>query len=135
MKVFENNIEIIMVKSINKGLVPRVLWLDDIRDPFDSKMDWVKMVTHLVGTIQITWAKNVDEFKKCVEQEMPNFICFDHDLGEGESGMDAAKWLVKYCFDNDIEIPTVYSQSSNPVGRENILSYVRQAKKTQIYGR
>lgn len=135
MKIFENNIKIIMVKSINKGLLPRVLWLDDIRDPFDYKMNWVKEVIHLDISIPVTWAKNVDEFKKCVEQEMPDIICFDHDLGEGESGMDAAKWLVNHCFDNDIEIPTVYSQSSNPVGRENILSYVRQAKRAQIYGR
>ena len=124
-----------MKKRITIGRLPRVLWLDDVRDPFDPKLDWVKKITHLDVSIQITWAKNVTEFKKCVEQEMPNFICFDHDLGEGESGMDAAKWLVNHCFDNDIEIPTVYSQSSNPVGRENILSYVRQAKRAQIYGR
>ena len=124
-----------MANSINKGIVPRVLWLDDIRDPFDPNMDWVKKITRLDTSIQITWAKNVDEFKKCVEQEMPNIICFDHDLGEGESGMDAAKWLVNYCMDNDIEIPIVYSQSSNPVGRENILSYIQQARKIQLYGR
>lgn len=117
-----------MKKRITIGRLPRVLWLDDVRDPFDPKLDWVKKVTHLEGTIQITWAKNVAEFKKCVEQEMPNIICFDHDLGDEESGMDAAKWLVEYCLNNDIEIPVVYSQSSNPVGRENILSYVRQAR-------
>ena len=124
-----------MAKVITKGLLPRVLWLDDMRDPFDPEFDWVKKITHLVGTIQITWAKDVDDFKQCVEQEMPNIICFDHDLGEGESGMDAAKWLVDYCMNNNIEIPVVYSQSSNPVGRENILSYIRQARKIQLYGR
>ena len=117
-----------MKRRITIGRLPRVLWLDDVRDPFDPKLDWVKKVTHLEGSVQITWAKNVTEFKKCVEDEMPNIICFDHDLGEEESGMDAAKWLVDYCLNNDIEIPVVYSQSSNPVGRENILSYVRQAR-------
>lgn len=117
-----------MRRRISIGRLPRVLWLDDVRDPFDPKLDWVKKVTHLEETIQTTWAKNVAEFKKCVEQEMPNIICFDHDLGDEESGMDAAKWLVEYCLNNDIEIPIVYSQSSNPVGRENILSYVRQAR-------
>jgi hypothetical protein len=45
----------------------------------------------------ITVCRSVDEFKKLFEQPHPmvDFIFFDHDLGEGGSGLDAVKFLVE----------------------------------------
>lgn len=45
----------------------------------------------------ITICKNYDEFVTAVQKEYPDWICFDHDLGEGKTGYDCAKWLINYC--------------------------------------
>jgi len=84
-----------------------------------------------------------------VENGLPDYISFDHDLGDnftlkstttpdrwfdfdGEkefTGYDCAKWLVDYCMDNGFDIPDFQSHSANPVGRKNIVSYLNNAKK------
>ena len=51
---------------------------------------------------------------------LPDGVCFDHDLGEEKTGYDAAKWLVEYCLDYNLDLPKWNIQSSNPVGKENI---------------
>ena len=51
---------------------------------------------------------------------LPDFISFDHDLGEEKTGYDCAKWLVEYCMDNNLRIPKFFVHSQNPVGKENI---------------
>lgn len=49
-------------------------------------------------------------------------ISFDHDLGNGPSGMDCAKFLIEYDLDYDIldERFTFTVHSMNPVGAGNI---------------
>lgn len=43
-------------------------------------------------------------------------VCFDHDLGEEESGYDVLKWALDYGF-----LPAkVQLVTSNPVGRQNM---------------
>lgn len=80
-----------------------LLWIDDIRNPFDG------------------WAERYAPFH-------PDEVCFDHDLGEtGENernGMTCAKAIIDYCIDHNIDAPAYNIQSSNPVGRENILSII-----------
>jgi len=51
---------------------------------------------------------------------LPDFISFDHDLGEGKTGYDCAKWLVEYCLDNQLLFSDFSVHSQNPVGKENI---------------
>ena len=34
-----------------------------------------------------------------------------------KSGMDAARWLVDYCMDSDLDLPEWDIQSANPVGQ------------------
>ena len=62
-------------------------------------------------------------------QIAPNFISFDHDLGNNEpTGLDIAQWIVDQHMDRNIEIPEdfdFYVHSMNPVGRENIERYMR----------
>ena len=57
-------------------------------------------------------------------------ISFDHDLGEGKNGYDCAKWLAKWCDENDYELPGYCVHSANPVGRKNIESVFETYKKT-----
>lgn len=54
------------------------------------------------------------------EQGLPDFISFDNDLGEVESGYDCAKWLVDYCIGHQKILPDFVVHSQNPVGKENI---------------
>ena len=44
------------------------------------------------------------------------YLDFDHDLGEGKSGYDVAKYIVE----NNIQNVCYHVHSMNPVGRANI---------------
>lgn len=97
------------------------LYLDDVRtmpDKFDKCIrnykDFVKFVKAQKSSISM-W-----------------YISFDHDLGEGLSGYDCAKFLVNWCIDNGYKVPTYEIHSANPVGRENIRSIFETYNK--LYG-
>lgn len=96
----------------------KLLWLDDFRDP--STLNWIRDYSPIENS-EIHWVKNYDEFVNwIINNNLPDAICFDHDLGEEKSGYDCAKWLVDYCLTHKIELPLFNVQSSNPVGKENI---------------
>lgn len=104
----------------------KLLWLDDMRNPYNAnnqnKSLWIKTYApEYYDKNLVYWVKNYDEFVNWIQVNgLPDMICFDHDLGEGESGYDCAKWLVDYCIDNDLKLPDWNIQSSNPVGKLNI---------------
>jgi hypothetical protein len=92
--------------------------------------------------------KNYDEFVKVVtERGLPDTVSFDHDLAQEhypwgnpqlyhpagplpyekyreKTGLDCAKWLVDYCIDHNLELPQWRVHSANPVGAQNIISYL-----------
>lgn len=115
-----------------------VLWVDDIRNPH-SEM-WKPIVTSndcIQGEPIIAWVKNYDEFCNWLNNAVhdpeilwPTLICFDHDLGEDKSGLDCTKYLVEMCMKHDFELPFYRCHSSNPVGVQNILSYLNSYKKS-----
>lgn len=89
------------------------LFLDDEREPPDDGGSWVVARSYREAiSIMIT------------REEVPYLISFDHDLGEGRTGYDLAKWLVetdlwyggKYLATNFRFV--VHSQ--NPIGKQNI---------------
>ena len=62
-----------------------------------------------------------EEFVDYLERKgLPDFISFDHDLGEDLSGYDCAKYLVEYCLEHQLPLPDYQVHSQNPVGKENI---------------
>lgn len=62
-----------------------------------------------------------DEFVNFINKNgVPEFISFDHDLGEGKTGFDCAKFLVEFCMDNGVSDINFQVHSQNPVGKENI---------------
>ena len=64
---------------------------------------------------------NYADFVEYITQNgLPDFISFDHDLGEDESGYDCAKYLVEYCIEHNLQLPKFSVHSQNPVGKENI---------------
>jgi len=120
-----------------------LLWLDDIRNPFEDHwgISFSPIPSNELGHIE--WVKSYAEFTKwIIDNGLPDAICFDHDLGmdialkarekgmskrksralkqEEKTGFDCAKWLVDYCIDNNKSLPPYNIQSANPVGKENI---------------
>ena len=105
---------------MNKTLI----WLDDMRNPNDLQWDsWLDIRSPIGRTgVDIIWVKSFKEFKLyLLNNPWPDAICFDHDLGEGPSGYDAAKYIIDRCIDDDLPLPLFCSQSSNPPGKENII--------------
>ncbi len=48
-------------------------------------------------------------------------VCFDHDLGEGETGYDVMKWM----FEMNIHPSKIQLVTSNPVGRNNMIGVLK----------
>jgi len=93
-----------------------VFWfIDDERDPPDDGSKYVVL-------------RSFQEMKDRVcEHGFPDYISFDHDLGDGGTGMDCAKWLIEVDLQqrdwNPIKFPETFwwtVHSENPVGRDNI---------------
>ena len=124
------------------------LFLDDIRQPKDA--------CYITLNPKIYWEEGWDIVKNYVEfcnwikkNGLPDIVSFDHDLadihyevdfndwndntseqlGVEETGLDCAKWLVTYCLDKNLKLPTYYVHSANPVGKKNIQSYLDNAQK------
>lgn len=58
---------------------------------------------------------------------IPNFISFDHDLGEDKNAYDIAKYIVDLDLDNKLTFPDDFNfevHSSNPIGKKNIETYL-----------
>jgi len=103
-----------------------LLWLDDMRDPTNTRMDWLAY-SPIGNEVEVIWLKDCYQFTNWInENGLPDGICFDHDLGEDTpTGYDCAKWLVDYCLDNKLSPPLWSSQSANPVGKANINRLLR----------
>ena len=106
------------------------IWLDDIRP--------VNQIFKQLATkadCNIVVATSFEVFKLQVEANIKKqneivYISFDHDLGEGPTGYDAAKWLCELILDNKLKtLPKYFVHSANPVGKSNILGYFKSFEK------
>lgn len=95
------------------------LFIDDERMPPDDGRTWV---------IARTLAQSMVEI---IDRGMPNYISFDHDMGENEkTGFDIVKEIVAMdmdATDEKYKLPAdfdFYVHSQNPIGKENIESYL-----------
>jgi hypothetical protein len=114
------------------------LYLDDIRTPRTE--------------LNFDIVRNYEEFVMYIlTNGLPNVVSFDHDLSlehyedylsdknwdksdeevqldydsyKEKTGYDCAKWLVDYCIDNQLILPTCFVHSENRVGGDNIISYI-----------
>ena len=131
---YSKNLELLELrpKTINQSMGLKLnrkktlIWLDDMRNPADIRMDWLAY-SPIGREVEVIWLKDYYQFKKWVSKNgLPDGICFDHDLGEDTpSGYECAKWLVNYCLDNKLTPPVWSSQSANPVGKANINRLLR----------
>ena len=113
----------------------KLLWLDDIRCPFYGT--WVDDYSPInTDNIIVEWVKSYSEFVNWISKNgLPDAICFDHDLGklpDGTelNGYDCAKWLVEYCMDHEVDVPSFNVHRSNPAGKQNIMSYLNGYHKS-----
>jgi hypothetical protein len=94
------------------------LWLDDIRDPpqepYDNWFPWLI-------------CRTAEEAIRLLEQKLVTSISFDHDLGEGLTGYDVAKWIEQAAANLEIGPVEWTVHSANPVGRANIEAAMRSA--------
>lgn len=116
------------------------LFLDDERMPSD--VTWCA-----IGLGPWVIVRSYEEFRTYIKKNgVPNRVSFDHDLadahyqamvtgsndyGPEKTGYDAAKWLVfhvgaRYPF------PEYTVHSMNPIGRENIISFIENARKAMV---
>lgn len=115
----------------------KLLWLDDIRNPFigcgwlcDHTRKTAPEFVEWEGDGQeIVWAQSYNEFEIALQNGPFDLVCFDHDLGGGPSGYDAAKLLVEVYQQKGWPIPECRSQSGNPDNVEKILKYIENVKK------
>lgn len=97
-----------------------ILWLDDLRDP--TKFGFTK---------NTKWVKTYEEFTDYINEfGLPETVSFDNDLGTDKEGYDCAKWLVNYCMDNELKLPTWYVHSQNVVAANNIKNLLTNFEKT-----
>ncbi len=98
------------------------LYLDDERTPKTNR-DWV---------IVRSYGEAVEYVKK---NGIPNYISFDHDLGEINTvgtdfnGYTFAKWICDYIVETDGTMFDWNVHSANPIGAENINTYLNNFTK------
>ena len=66
---------------------------------------------------------------------IPNYISFDHDLGEEKTGYDFAKWLVELDLNGVHKFPSNFEfnvHSANPIGAKNINDYLTSYFKAKL---
>lgn len=77
--------------------------------------------------------RNYKDFVKWINKYgVPDYISFDHDLGKGKDGYDAAKFLGQYCVNNNIPLPEYNVHSANIVGVNNIKNYLLNCKNKKL---
>lgn len=121
------------------------LFLDDFRLPKDCFMYTGNKVYNLIDDWIIV--RNYDEFINMIKiKGIPDLVSFDHDLSENhyeeqyninyddfeeKTGYHCAKWLIKYCIDNNNKLPQdILIHSMNPAGSKNIESLFQSYYKS-----
>lgn len=113
------------------------LWLDDERDPKvvlapdngDEALGerYQQYVEAALVDVDWRWAKTAQEASDLVEEfGHPKVMGLDHDLGVGGTAMTFLRWMA----DQGLHVPAWYVHSANPVGAENIRSFMRSWSKS-----
>jgi len=130
------------------------LFLDDIRNPLDCGYTMNPIYKDLEWSI----VRSYEEFVAFIEENgLPELISFDHYLADShyipkkywydydasnayqecithkeKNGNECAKWLVDYCLNNGLPLPSYLCHSMNPVGKYNILNTLEKYYKYKL---
>jgi len=118
------------------------LFLDDLRIPKDAIGLVPDSMNKFYWSNDWIIVRNFWEFCNYIQKfGLPDYISFDHDLADEhytdsdnsdykeKTGYECSKWLVDFCFDNGKSLPDYTVHSANPTGKQNIISYLENAKK------
>ena len=98
------------------------IYIDDMRQPLIPNALWVKSYDEAIAAlIDTTDLMDIDDFISLV-------VDFDHDLGEGKTGYDVAKWLIDNSYIGKFRI-----HSMNPVGANNIRQLLKHYGWTEVF--
>ena len=119
------------------------VFLDDVRHP--NQVTWVKLPQKPYFLV-----RSYKDFVDLISLKgVPEFVAYDHDLsdthyGHGlqgdaipyemyqeKTGYDCAKWLVDFCEQNNVKHPDFVVHSMNPIGKENIISYIKSYNESR----
>jgi hypothetical protein len=128
------------------------LFLDDNWTPVDMANRQDITLPNKTKYLKLDWivVKTYEEFVKTIEEKgLPEIVSFDHDLSpehyafiyndenwskddvdisinysqfKSKTGWHAAKWLVKYCDKNRLDLPIPMVHSQNPIGKINLIN-------------
>lgn len=93
------------------------LFLDDERNPPDD------------GEVWVVCRSSNEAFEYIQKHGIPKFFSFDHDLGGEDTVMTFLKRWVIELWDGKTAPPDYKVHSQNPVGAQNIISYLETWKK------
>lgn len=93
------------------------LYIDDLRNP-PADRDW------------LVCRSSQEALDRIVDLGMPHFISFDHDLGEDDTTMVFLRRLVNEVWDGVTLPPDYVIHSANPVGSQNIRSFMDSWKRS-----
>lgn len=131
------------------------IFLDDIRIPKDAIGLVPSALNQFYWNDNWIVVRNYYEFCNYIQKfGLPDFVSFDHDLADfhydytpddydsmtedemnvkfgsmEKTGYECAKWLVDWCLENSSNLPDYIVHSANPIGKQNIQSYLDNAKK------
>ena len=96
------------------------LFVDDLRDPKEYGLD------------DAVWVKSYGEAVDRLKTGNVSWISFDHDLGEGKSGYDVAKYIEESVHEGNMPCPEWQIHSANPTGRKNIERAMKSAERFKM---
>ena len=105
------------------------LFLDDERNPADVTWADYKMQQKYRDDEWVICRTHDEVTQKVDELGFPDFVSFDHDLGDfvNGTGYIVAKYLVDLDMYTDISMPSNFAffvHSKNPIGKANIEGYL-----------
>jgi len=95
------------------------LFLDDLRIP--PEMHQPSLENPAFWTLAQSSQEAMDLVR---EKGMPAFMSLDHDLGGDDKSMVFLNWLAYEYWNGEDNIPLYVVHSANPVGAENIESFM-----------
>lgn len=99
------------------------LFLDDERFPPHDGKFWF---------ISRTYEEAIETMN---ELGCPQFMSFDHDLGDAENGLNVAQWMVNRDLDSDGQWMKIFEytiHSMNPIGSKNIQSLLSSYLNSKV---
>lgn len=110
------------------------IYLDDVRTPVKNNWYVVRNYNefvHLVNKIGLDKIDEIsldhdlgDEAMTEYYTNVKNFNQLDYNNINEKTGMDCAKFLVNKSLDDNIVLPQIYVHSANPIGSDNMISYI-----------